>query len=69
MSMSAAGISGFAAYLPPHRVQLEDWCRWTGDQWSKIETVVGHSFRIRGANENAYTMAATAVLRLIERYA
>jgi hydroxymethylglutaryl-CoA synthase len=68
MSMSAAGISGFAAYLPPHRVQLEDWCRWTGDQWSKIETVVGHSFRIRGANENAYTMAATAVLRLIERY-
>jgi hydroxymethylglutaryl-CoA synthase len=68
MSMSTAGISGFAAYLPPHRVQLEDWCRWTGNQWSKIEAVVGNSFRIRGANENAYTMAATAVLRLIERY-
>jgi hydroxymethylglutaryl-CoA synthase len=68
MSASKAGISGFAAYLPPHRVQLQQWCRWTGDQWDKIEAVVGSSFRIRGANENAYTMAATAVLRLIQRY-
>jgi hydroxymethylglutaryl-CoA synthase len=68
MSTTSAGISGFAAYLPEHRVQLEDWCRWTGDQWSKVDAVIGSSFRIRGANENAYTMAATAVLRLIERY-
>jgi hydroxymethylglutaryl-CoA synthase len=62
------GISGFASYLPPHRVQLAQWCKWTGDQFDKIRTVVGNSFRMRGANENAYTMAATAVLRLIQQY-
>ncbi len=62
------GISGFASYLPPHRVQLSQWCKWTGDQFDKIRTVVGNSFRMRGANENAYTMAATAVLRLIQQY-
>ncbi len=68
MASLQPGISGFATYLPPHRVQLKDWCRWTGDAWDKIESVVGSSFRIRGANENAYTMAATAVLRLIQQY-
>ncbi|MEM1229229.1 MAG: hydroxymethylglutaryl-CoA synthase [Pseudomonadota bacterium] len=62
------GISGFASYLPRHRVSLEDWCRWTGDSWDKIRSVVGDSFRMRGLNENAYTMAATAVLRLIRAY-
>lgn len=62
------GISGFAGYLPQHRVQLADWCHWTGDQFEKIRSVVGHSFRMRAANENAYTMAATAVLRLIRQY-
>ena len=62
------GISGFASYLPPHRVQLSQWCQWTGDRFDKIRTVVGSSFRMRGANENAYTMAATAVLRLIRQY-
>ena len=65
---SQIGISGFASYLPPNRVQLADWCRWTGDQFDKIRSVVGSSFRMRGANENAYTMAATAVLRLIQQY-
>ncbi len=62
------GISGFASYLPANRVQLSDWCRWTGDQFDKIRSVVGTSFRMRSANENAYTMAATAVLRLIQQY-
>lgn len=62
------GISGFASYIPPHRVALQDWCQWTGDSWDKIRNVVGHSFRMRGHNENAYTMAATAVLRLIRNY-
>lgn len=62
------GISGFAGYIPPNRVALEDWCQWTGDSWDKIRNVVGHSFRMRGHNENAYTMAATAVLRLIRNY-
>lgn len=68
MVRSNIGISGFASYLPPHRVQLSQWCKWTGDQFEKIRTVVGNSFRMRGANENAYTMAATAVLRLIQQY-
>ncbi len=62
------GISGFAAYLPRYRVQLEDWCEWTGDSWDKVRTVVGRSFRMRGPDENAYTMAATAIVRLIEQY-
>ena len=36
MVRSNIGISGFASYLPPHRVQLSQWCRWTGDQFDKI---------------------------------
>ncbi len=62
------GISGFAGYLPRYRVALADWCRWTGDSWDKVRTVVGNGFRMRGPDENAYTMAATAVLRLIRQY-
>jgi hydroxymethylglutaryl-CoA synthase len=64
--MGALGISGFASYLPPYRVRLESWCEWTGQQWPKIRSVVGHSFRMRGPRENVYTMAASAVLRLLE---
>jgi hypothetical protein len=26
----SVGISGMAVYLPPHRVDLERWCEWTG---------------------------------------
>ncbi len=62
------GISGLAAYIPPYRVWLEDWCEWTGDHWPKIREVVGRSFRVRGPDHSIYTMAATAVLRLIEQY-
>ncbi len=62
------GISGFAAYLPCYRVNLEDWCGWTGDSWAKVSNVIGHSFRMRAPDENAYTMAATAALRLIRAY-
>ena len=62
------GISGFASYLPRYRVRLDDWCRWTGDSWDKVRAVIGSGFRMRGPNENAYTMAATAVIRLIEQY-
>ena len=63
------GISGLAAYLPPYRVNLESWCRWNNDSWDKVASVVGTSYRLPGPNENAYTMAATAVLRLIDNYA
>jgi hydroxymethylglutaryl-CoA synthase len=62
------GISGLAAYIPPYRVWLEDWCEWTGNQWPKVREVVGRSFRVRGPDQSVYTMAATAVMRLIERY-
>ena len=68
MSQPAIGISGFACYLPRYRVRLDDWCRWTGDSWDKVRNVVGSGFRMRGPDENAYTMAATAVLRLIRQY-
>ena len=62
------GISGFAVYVPPYRVDLESWCRWTHNSWDKTRAVVGHSFRMRGPAQSVYTMAATAVMRLIERY-
>jgi hydroxymethylglutaryl-CoA synthase len=67
-SQKSIGISGLAAYVPPYRVWLEDWCDWTDNQWPKIREVVGRSFRVRGPNHSVYTMAATAVLRLIEQY-
>ncbi len=62
------GISGLAAYMPPYRVWLEDWCEWTDSPWPKIRDVVGRSFRLRGPEQSVYTMAATAVLRLIRQY-
>jgi hydroxymethylglutaryl-CoA synthase len=64
----SVGISGIAAYLPPYRVQLQDWCEWTGSPWEKIHNVVGSSFRMLGPQQSVYTMAANAVLRLIEKY-
>ncbi|MGB5332840.1 MAG: hypothetical protein WBM80_12935 [Woeseiaceae bacterium] len=67
-SNKSIGISGLAAYVPPYRVWLEDWCDWTDNQWPKIREVVGRSFRIRGPNHSVYTMAANAVLRLIDQY-
>ena len=62
------GLSGLAAYIPPYRVWLEDWCGWTGEQWPKVREVVGRSFRVRGPDQSVYTMAATAVIRLINQY-
>ncbi|MEQ8207567.1 MAG: hypothetical protein RIA65_15445, partial [Woeseia sp.] len=68
MNRKSIGISGLAAYLPPYRVWLEDWCAWTGNQWPKTREVIGRSFRVRGPNQSVYTMAATAVMRLITQY-
>src|SRR4051812_17582561 len=62
------GLSGLSVYVPRYRVDLERWCNWTGDSWDKVSSVVGRSFRMRAPNENAYTMAATAALRLIRAY-
>jgi hydroxymethylglutaryl-CoA synthase len=52
-------------YVPPFRVRLSDWCEWTGNDWNKVKAVVGSSFRVCGRDENVYTMAANAALRLI----
>ena len=68
MEMKNIGISGLAAYIPPYRVWLKDWCQWSGNHWPKINEVVGRSFRVRGPNQSVYTMAATAVMRLINQY-
>jgi hydroxymethylglutaryl-CoA synthase len=62
------GVSGMSIYVPRLRVSLEDWCSWTGNSWDKIQTVVGKSFRVPGRHENVYTMAANAVIRLIQNY-
>lgn len=62
------GISGLAVYVPPYRVCLEEWSEWTGNNPEKIRAVVGSSFRMRGSEQSVYTLAATAVLRLIRNY-
>jgi len=56
-------------YVPAFRVNLQEWCGWTGNSWEKIQAVVGRSFRVCGRHENVYTMAANAVLRLIQHNA
>ena len=61
------GVSAMSAYVPPFRVNLQEWCEWTGNSWDKIKVVVGSSFRVPGRHENVYTMAANAVLRLIRQ--
>lgn len=62
------GISGFAVYVPPYRVDLRSWCDWTDSPWDKTQAVIGRSFRMRGPAQSVYTIAATAVMQLIERY-
>ncbi len=62
------GISGMAMYVPPYRIDLEQWCGWTGNDAAKTHAVVGRAFRMPGPDQNVYTLAANAVLRLIERY-
>ena len=62
------GVSGMSLYVPRLRVQLKEWCDWTGNSWDKIQTVVGSSFRVPARHENVYTMSANAVLRLIRQY-
>ena len=68
MNNAQAGISGIAAHVPPFRVDLKKWCDWTGNDWNKIRDVVGTGFRLPGPQHSVYTMAANAVLKLIESY-
>ncbi len=68
MSKPGPGLSGISLYLPAPRVDLASWCEWNGQAFDKVGAVVGRGFRMPGVDENVYTMAATAVLRLIEAY-
>jgi hydroxymethylglutaryl-CoA synthase len=54
--------------MPPFRVGLQDWSGWTGEDWNKIRDVIGSGFRLPGPQQSVYTMAANAVLRLIDNY-
>lgn len=63
-----SGVSGMAVYCPPCRVDLKNWCAWGGQSFEKVSAVVGQSFRVCTDKENGYTMAASAVLRLILNY-
>lgn len=67
-SQSMAGISGMAVYVPPYRVDLEQWSGWTGNDAAKTRAVVGRAFRMPGPDQNVYTLAANAVLRLIDQH-
>jgi hydroxymethylglutaryl-CoA synthase len=67
MTKTPIGISGIAVHVPPFRVDLEEWCAWSGADWNKIKSVVGTGFRLPGPQQSVYTMAANAVLRLIEQ--
>ncbi|HVU02195.1 MAG TPA: hypothetical protein VHE30_10595 [Polyangiaceae bacterium] len=62
------GVSGMSVYVPTLRVPLEAWCGWTNNAWPKVQAVVGRSFRCPAPDENVYTLAASAVLRLIRSY-
>lgn len=68
MSSVPVGISGFAVYLPPWRVDLRQWSEWSGAPWEKIGSVVGTGFRMPGPGQGVYTMAATAALRLMDQF-
>ena len=46
----------------------KDWCGWTGNSWDKTRAVIGNSFRLCGPEHSIYTMAASAVLKLILDY-
>jgi len=67
-SAVAAGVSGMSLYVPTLRVDLRDWCEWTGSSWEKLGRVVGRSFRMAAPDEDVYTLAAGAVLRLLRDY-
>lgn len=68
LSGSNVGISGISVYVPSPCVRLRDWCRWTKQSSDKLERNIGRSFRMPEPHEDAYTMAASAVLRLIRSY-
>lgn len=65
---SLPGVSGLSLCVPQYRVQLGDWSRWVGAKPDKVQAVVGRSFRVCTPGQSIYTIAASAVLDLIEQY-
>lgn len=66
---SVAGISGLALHVPRPRVDLRRFAGWTGADPGKLAAVIGDAFRVPQPDENVYTLAAAAALRLIDAYA
>ncbi|MBL8973947.1 MAG: hydroxymethylglutaryl-CoA synthase family protein, partial [Myxococcales bacterium] len=64
-----AGLSGLALHLPRPRVDLRSLAAWTGADPGKLSAVVGDAFRVPQPDEDVYTLAAAAVLRLIHGHA
>lgn len=65
----AAGLSGLSLYLPRPRVDLRALAAWTGADPAKLTAVVGDAFRVPQHDEDVYTLAAAAVLRLLRSQA
>ena len=63
-----SGLSGLSLWVPKPRVPLHHWCEWTGNTVDKVRAVIGEAFRVPAAHEDVYTLAANAVVRLIEDY-
>jgi hydroxymethylglutaryl-CoA synthase len=63
-----AGLSGLSLYVPRPRVELDALAGWTGADPAKLRAVVGDAFRVPQPDEDVYTMAAAAVLRLLRAY-
>lgn len=68
MTSTRPGISGFAACVPRARVSLAAWADWTGASVERVLARVGTAFRLCGPRDDAYTLAAGAVLRLLVQY-
>lgn len=52
-------------YVPRPRVDLRALAEWTSADPSKLTAVVGDAFRMPAPDEDVYTMAAAAALRLV----
>ncbi|MBC8067161.1 MAG: hydroxymethylglutaryl-CoA synthase family protein, partial [Deltaproteobacteria bacterium] len=67
-SSPRAGISGLALHVPRPRVDLRKFAVWTGADPGKLSAVIGDAFRVPQPDENVYTLAAAAAMRLITSY-
>lgn len=65
--MQNVGVSAMALAVPACRVDLKDFCAWTQGDAEKTLAVVGASFRMADRHETVYTLAANAVLRLLDQ--